>query len=87
MPDWVANAAGLLGMLALAYPALAADRLAGRLAALDAAARHPDTDAAIKNLRAEVLAKPVPTWRQVHRKLLYTGYVLLFFSYLLRFVP
>lgn len=85
MPEWLANAAGLAGMLALAWPALAADRLAGRLAAIDAAARHPATDQSIKDLRDLVRNRPAQGWRPLHRRLLYTGYCLLVASYLLRF--
>ena len=87
MPDWVPNTVGLIGMLALAYPALAADRLAGHLASIDAAARHEDTDQAIKDLRDEIRGTPRSPWQPLHRRLLYGGYLCLLASYLLRFIP
>ena len=85
MLDTLANGLALLGMLALAWPAVAADRMAGRIARIDRAARHPDTDSFFKELREEALrAEPASIWRPLHRCLLYGGYAALLGAAVLR---
>lgn len=88
MDPWIPNLIGLLGVVALAIPALAADRFAGRLSQLKSAAQHEKTDEFLKNLRDNVLSElPVNAWKPAHRMLLYGGYLAILLSAILRMVP
>ena len=84
---WIPNLLGILGMLALAIPTMATDRLAGRVARIDEAARHEQTDEFFKELRAEVLSEgQANAWRPLYRVLLYGGYGALLLSSILRLI-
>lgn len=88
MAPWIPNLIGLLGVVALAIPAIAADRLAARLSRIHKAARHEGTDEFLKELRDEVRSEmPVNSWRPFHRLCLYGGYAAVLLSALLRMVP
>jgi hypothetical protein len=75
---------GLFGMILLAWPAVAADRLAYRFARLEKTAQHPETDKAIKDIRDELLKAPRSSWNPLHRVCLFAGYGGLLAAYIIR---
>lgn len=83
LQEHAAQLIGLLGLIALALPAIKADAFARREALIKQAARHEGTDEWLKKLRELRERNPPPSWTPLNTLLLYGGYGLLTLSFLI----